>query len=236
MRAVIMAGGRGTRLLPYTSVFPKPLMPLYDRPIIDVVLRQLVKAGVEEIHISVGHLGSLIESWISNEPSYGVPVHFWYEDAPLGTAGALKSIALEEPFLAMNGDILTTLPYGELYERHRKTQALATIAVKERAVDIDYGVVHTDASGMVVALEEKPQIPYKVSMGVYAFSPEIHTLIEPAERIDFPDLLLRAKDDHRPVQTFRFDGYWRDIGNRDDYEAAIADFAADRDRFIAPDS
>lgn len=227
-----MAGGRGTRLAPYTTVLPKPLMPLSDRPVIDVVLRQLVRAGVDGVVISVGHLGSLIEAWVRSEADYGVPVSFLYEDRPLGTAGALRNIAApEETFLALNGDILTTLSFAELASFHTSSGAIATMAVKERTVDVEYGIVHTDAHGSVVRLEEKPRLPYTVSMGVYAFEPAIIEHVEAGERIDFPDLLARAIAAGGRVAAYRFAGYWRDIGNRDDYEAAIADFASDPDQF-----
>ncbi len=232
MRAVIMAGGQGRRLLPYTTVLPKPLMPLADRPIIDVILRQLVHAGVKAVDISVGHLGSLIESWVRNESGYGIPISFLYEDEPLGTAGALRKIEPSGTFLAMNGDILTTLRFRDLVEHHDRRGAIATMAVKRRAVPIDYGVVSVDEEGDIAELHEKPNIEYTVSMGVYAFKPEIVGYIEDGERIDFPDLLVRVIGSGERVTTYSFDGYWRDIGNRDDYEAAISDFAADPMRFI----
>ncbi len=233
MKAVIMAGGRGTRLAPYTTVLPKPLMPLADRPVIEVVLRQLVRDGADGVLISVGHLGSLLESWVTSEVDSGVPVSFVYEDEPLGTAGALRNIPTPEgSFLALNGDILTTLSFAELLEFHAGSGAIATMAVKERTVDIEYGVVHADGAGFVAGLEEKPQLSYTVSMGVYAFEPAIVDHIEPGERIDFPDLLLRAIAAGERVAVYPFDGYWRDIGNRDDYETAIADFAADPGQFL----
>ena len=233
MHAIIMAGGVGSRLGPLTTVLPKPLMPLTDRPIIDVVLRQLVSAGAEHVSVSVGHLGGLIETWVSHEADYGVPITFVYEESPLGTAGALKhGESPEGTFIAMNGDVLTTLPFQDLTAAHEGSGAIATLATKDRKVHIDYGVVHTNDFGHVAALEEKPVLTYTVSMGVYAFDPRIVDLIEHGERIDFPDLLLRALAQGETVGTFAFDGYWRDIGNRDDYEEAIADFDADPTRFL----
>lgn len=229
-----MAGGRGSRLAPYTTVLPKPLMPLSDRPVIDVVLRQLVRAGVEGIVISVGHLGSLIESWVRSEADYGVPITFVYEDEPLGTAGALAKISTPGgTFLALNGDILTTLSFAELADYHRSSGATATMAVKERTVDVEYGVVHADDEGSVLDLTEKPQLSYTVSMGVYAFEPLIIEHIVAGERLDFPELLLRTIHAGARVTAYRFGGYWRDIGNRGDYETAIADFGADPGRFLS---
>jgi NDP-sugar pyrophosphorylase family protein len=237
MQAVIMAGGQGTRLLPLTTVLPKPLMPLIDRPIIDVILRQLECAGVQDVTISVGHLGGLIEAWVNHDANYAVEVRFLYEDEPLGTAGALANVARPEgTFLAMNGDILTTLRFEELVAAHQATGAIATMAVKERSVPVEYGVVHADEAGRITRLEEKPTLRYTVSMGVYAFDPKIIDLIAPEERIDFPDLLLRAVESGETVGTYRFDGVWRDIGNRDDYEAAVAEYGEDPDRFISPNA
>jgi NDP-mannose synthase len=232
MLAVIMAGGRGTRLAPYTTVLPKPLMPLHDRPIIDVILRQLVTAGIGAISISVGHLGGLIEAWVRNAEHFSVPISFLYEDAPLGTAGALKLAAPEGSFIAMNGDILTTLSFSLLAESHASSGAIATIAVNERQLDVEYGVVHRDSSQRLIGLDEKPTLRYTVSMGVYAFAARVVEYIDVGERIDFPDLLLRLLDAGEHVAVFPFDGYWRDIGNRDDYAAAIEDFGAAPDRFI----
>jgi len=231
VKVVIMAGGRGTRLAPYTTVLPKPLMPLGDRPIIDVLLRQLVAAGAEEVSISVGHLGGVLESWIRAE-RYEVPVSFLYESEPLGTAGALRNAGVRETFVAMNGDVLTTLALTDLLARHRESGAVATVAVTERTTQVEYGVVHADGAGAVARLEEKPQLRYTVSMGVYAFEPRIVELITPGERVDFPDLLERAMAHGETVAVHPFDGYWRDIGNPEDYAQAVADFAAEPGRFI----
>lgn len=237
MRAVIMAGGRGSRLAPYTAVLPKPLMPLGDRPILDIVLHQLARAGVASISISVGHMGSLIEAWVRHQKGYGVPIDFVYEDSPLGTAGALANVERpESTFLALNGDILTDLPFARLVEHNARNGSIATMAVKERVVDVQYGVVHAGENGAVERLEEKPQLGYTVSMGVYAMEPAIIDLIEAGERIDFPDLILRAIDNGHEVQTYRHLDYWRDIGNRDDYEAAIEDFGAGAEAFIGADA
>jgi NDP-sugar pyrophosphorylase family protein len=233
MHAVIMAGGRGTRLAPYTTVLPKPLMPLSDRPILDVLIRQLVRDGVEGITISVSPLSGLIESWVRHHGDYGVPIDFVYEDTPLGTAGALGNVAApSSTFLALNGDVLTDLDFGSLVTRHREAGAIATMATKRRSVDVEYGVVHTGPDGRVERLEEKPQLRFLVSMGIYAMEPAIVELIRPGERIDFPDLLLRAMGATKIVSTLEYEGYWRDIGNRDDYAAAIEEFEASPEDFL----
>jgi NDP-mannose synthase len=235
MHAVIMAGGRGTRLAPYTTVLPKPLMPLSDRPILDVLLRQLVRDGVQEVTISVSPLSGLIETWVRHQADYGVPVGFIYEDTPLGTAGALRNVRRpDSTFLALNGDILTKLDVRDLVARNRESGAIATMATKMRSVDVEYGVVHTAGDGSIERLEEKPQLRFLVSMGMYAMEPSIIDLIDAGERIDFPDLLLRAMGAGHTVNTLEYEGYWRDIGNRDDYEAAIEEFEADPDEFLGP--
>ena len=232
-RAVVMAGGRGSRLAPYTTVLPKPLMPLEDGPILEVILRQLARSGVDEVVISVGHLGTLIESWVAQLADYPAEVRLVFEDEPLGTAGALALVGdADAPFLAMNGDILTDLDYAGLLAAHRESGAIATVAVNERAVNVEYGVVHHTGDGVLERLEEKPTLRYTVSMGVYAFDPAIAGHIEPGERIDFPDLLLRARDAGGLVRVHAHAGYWRDIGNRDDYEAATLDFAERRGDFL----
>ena len=183
--------------------------------------------------LSVGHLGGVIEAWVRGE-GYGVPIAFLYESEPLGTAGALRNAELDGAFVAMNGDVLTTLRFDELLERHRESGALATVGVTPRTTPIDYGVVHVDEHGAVTGLDEKPSLDYTVSMGVYAFDQRIVELIAPGERIDFPDLLARAMDAGERVLAHRFEGYWRDIGNPDDYASAVGDFAADPDRFLPP--
>ena len=140
----------------------------------------------------------------------------------------------DSTFLALNGDILTTLDFGDLIARHRETGAIATIATKRRSVDVEYGVVHADDAGRVDRLEEKPQLEFVVSMGVYAMEPAVIDLIAPGERIDFPDLMTRAMNAGHSVQTHQYSGYWRDIGNRSDYEAAVAEFEAAPEDFLGP--
>ena len=170
MHAVIMAGGRGSRLKPYTTVLPKPLMPIGDRPILDVLLHQLVSAGVDGVTISVGHLSGLIESWIAHSGGYPIPVDFVYQDEPLGTAGALANVRRpRETFLALNGDILTTLD-SLLVMRNRDRGAVATMAIKQRHVDIEYGVVHRDADGGIDRLEEKPRSTSRSAWGSMRWS------------------------------------------------------------------
>ncbi len=224
-RAVILAGGRGSRLAPYTTVLPKPLMPVGDRAILDVVVRQLRHAGVERITLAVGHLSHLIRAVIGNGDRHGVRIDYHEEEMARGTAGPLATIDdLEETFLMLNGDVLTTLDYRELVNVHREAGNVLTIATHERLVDINYGVLHADGAGRVVGYEEKPTLSYTVSMGVYVLEPSVRAHVPGDRRFDLPDLVQALLRVDEPVGAFPYDGYWEDIGRQDDYERAIVDF------------
>lgn len=227
MRAVILAGGRGTRLAPYTTNFPKPLMPVGDIPIVEVVIRQLRHFHFQRITLAVGHLGELIRAYLENRRGYleGVEIDFSYESGPSGTAGALARIpGLDTTFLVMNGDILTDLDYVELMERHRRTGAALTIATSRKRIKVDLGVIETDRAGRVLAYKEKPDLFYTVSMGIYIYEPRVLSLIPHDNYLDFPDLVERLLTHREPVGTYLWDGYWLDIGRPEDYQAAVEQF------------
>jgi len=239
MRAVLLAGGEGQRLRPYTTVLPKPLMPVGDRPIMDVIVRQLRHAGVARITVATGYLAELIEVFFGDGSKYGVPIDYFREHEPLGTAGALALIdGLDDHFLVMNGDVLTDLDYARFYDHHRDSDAAATIATQNREVEISLGVMRFEDEADPTRLTdylEKPHIQYQVSMGVYCFSPEVLPLIEPGRRLDFPDLVLRLLERGMTVRAWRSSDYWRDIGRHDDYELALDDFARIRARLLPPE-
>jgi NDP-mannose synthase len=239
-RAVILAGGEGTRLRPYTTVLPKPLMPIGDRPVLDIVVRQLKAHGFERITMATGYLAELIEAFFRDGESYGIPIDYYREQEPLGTVGALALIEglAEEHVLVMNGDVLTDIDYGALLERHRASEVAATIATKERQVQISLGVLRfADASDptLLTGYDEKPSIDYTASMGVYCFAPHALSHIEAGERLDFPDLVLRLIAAGETVRAWPSEDYWLDIGRHDDYEQAQEEFAAVRHRLIPPD-
>jgi NDP-mannose synthase len=223
-RAVILAGGLGTRLRPYTTVLPKPLMPIGDRPILDIVIRQLAAAGFERVTIATGYLAELIEAFFGDGSRHGVPIDYFREDEPLGTVGALSLIdGLDDDFLVMNGDILTDLDYGALLGRHSAGGQTATIAARSRQVQVSLGVILSESAHdptEVTGYVEKPSYSYQVSMGVYCFSPHVRRFIARGERIDFPDLVLRLIAAGEKVRTWQSDDQWFDIGRPDDYEAA----------------
>lgn len=233
MRAVILAGGKGTRLRPYTTVLPKPLMPIGDMPILEVVLRQLKRAGISHVTMAVGHLAELLEAFFGDGSKFGLKIDYSREDKPLGTAGPLTLIdGLEDTFLVMNGDVLTTLDYADLIESHRDSGAMATVATHEREVRIDFGVLQVDEEGTLTEYVEKPRLPYKVSMGIYVFQAEVLSRLTKGEYFDFPDLVKLLIGEQQPVKSYAFDGYWLDIGRHDDYSIAMDEFEARRAEFL----
>ena len=222
MKAVILAGGEGTRLKPYTTVFPKPLMPIGDKPILEIIIRQLKSQNLGDIIITVGHLGELIMNFFRDGSQFGVNIKYSKEDQPLGTAGGLGLIKeeLKETFLMVNGDTLTTLNFSELINYHKTNDAVATIALKRREIYIDFGIVELDSTDCIKGYTEKPTIDHLVSMGVYVFEPRVLEYIEPGEKLDFPDLIKILISKGETIKGFVFDGYWLDIGRPEDYEKA----------------
>jgi NDP-sugar pyrophosphorylase family protein len=225
VRAVILAGGRGSRLAPYTTVLPKPLLPVGDRAILDVVVRQLHRAGFDDLTIAVGHLAHLIAAVFGDGSAHGVRIEYHEEHTPRGTAGPLATIdGLDETFLMLNGDVLTTLDFRDLMAAHRAGGNALTIATHRREVFIDYGVLHADGNHRLVGYEEKPTLSYTVSMGVYALEPSVRAHVPEDRPFDLPDLVHALLAAGEPVGAYPYDGYWLDIGRHDDYETAIAEF------------
>ncbi len=233
MQAIILAGGKGTRLRPFTMNFPKPLVPVGDYPILEIVVRQLRAFGFTKITLLTGHLAELIQAYFGNGERWGVEIEYVREHVPLNTAGALKLVTTtEDPLLVMNGDILTTLDYRALVEKHIEMHADATVAVIRRETKVDFGVVDVDAAGFLVAYREKPVIDYDVSMGVYVLSRKCRELIRDAEALPMPDLLLRILATGGKVFCASSDSYWLDIGRVDDYEEAQRQVLASPKRFL----
>jgi NDP-mannose synthase len=221
-KAVVLAGGRGTRLAPYTSVLPKPLMPVADKAILEIVVDQLESYGISDIAFCVGYLSHLIRAVFDNRSNGRVQITYVQEREALGTAAPLHLVpGLDDTFLVMNGDVLSTLDYGELVQHHRASQNLLTIATFVRSIKIDYGILHLDVTAQVREFEEKPEIISPVSMGIYVMEPDVLDYIPTDRHFDFPDLvkvLLRAGG---RVGSYRHDGLWFDIGKHEDYERAV---------------
>jgi len=233
MKAVVLAGGKGARLAPYTQILPKPLMPIGDMPILEVLLRQMKRAGVNDVILTVGHLASLLRTFFMDGQQWGMNITYSYESEPLGTAGPLSLIkGLNSTFIVANGDVLTTLDLGELVAFHKTQGGIATIAVHQRKVKIDLGVVQLDGKDFVDGYIEKPSYDYTVSMGVYVFEPEILKHIPIGVYLDFPELVLKLIDSGEKVSGYRFDGYWMDLGRPDDYAQAAEDFIKMRSQFL----
>jgi len=226
--AVILAGGKGTRLRPYTTSIPKPLVPIGDETaILEIVLRQLARDGFERITIAIGHLGELIRAYVGTGEQWGLHVDYATEPKPLNTMGPVVSILdrLPERFLVLNGDILTDLSYSKLLEAHEASDAPITIATYRRQLDVDFGVL-TVQGGKVVGFVEKPKLNYEVSMGVYAVSRSTLATYPAGEALGFDRLVLDLLAAGRNPASYLFEGYWLDIGRPEDYDRANAEFAA----------
>lgn len=226
MHVVILAGGKGVRLRPYTSALPKPLVPIGEEyAILDIILQQLTHQGFTHATLAVGHLSPLIRAFVGDGSRWGLTVDFTEELAPLSTIGPLFPIRdqLPEHFLVMNGDVLTTLNYADLLARHVASDVPLTVATSPRVVKIDFGVLEA-SGGRIVGFREKPLLSYLVSMGVYALSRETIARYPEGLSFGFDDLVLDLLAQDRPPGIYEFDGYWLDIGRPDDYDEANARF------------
>ncbi|MBI5240609.1 MAG: NTP transferase domain-containing protein [Elusimicrobia bacterium] len=231
MQAVILAGGKGTRLRPFTTSLPKPLVPVGDYPIIEIVLRQLRHFGFGEVIISTGRLAELIEAYCGDGRRWGLRIRYVREDKPLSTAGALRLVrGLRRHFLTINGDILTKLDFRDLCDFHRRARASATVSVCERRTVVDFGTIRLDAEDRLEAYVEKPSYRYLVSMGINVFDRGILGLIRPGEALGIPDLISRVRGAGGRVMGFRSRADWLDIGRPDDYQAAQDIFSSSRQR------
>jgi len=233
MQAVILAGGKGTRLRPYTAVLPKPLMPIGDMPVVEVIVRQLRSAGFERLVLAVGYLPHLFRAFIGDGERFGGPIEFVLEEAPLGTAGALGLISgLDSDFLLINGDTLTNLDYRAFMEYHRRHGAIATIATHSRENKVDYGVLEIGDDQRLVGYVEKPVQTYHVSMGVNAFRANVLKYVPPNRYLDIPQLMNDLMDRGEQVRCYKSDCFWLDIGRPADYERAVEIFQERRAEFL----
>ena len=233
MQAIILAGGKGRRLLPYTTVLPKPLMPIGDYPILEVILRQLRHAGFKKVTISTGYLHELIHAYIDSNKSLGLKISYAHEAEPLGTIGPLRIIRnLDDTFLVMNGDILTDIDYKALIGAHRKKNAIATVATFQRDTHIDFGVLEKNNEDRIIAFREKPTYHFDVSMGVYVFSKKILEFVPEGVPFGFDQLMYALTEAKAPVFSYPHNGYWLDIGRPDDYARSIEEFEKYKERFL----
>lgn len=234
MHAVILAGGRGVRLRPYTTAFPKPLVPIGDEfAILEIVLRQLRSSGFESATIAIGHLGQLIRAYCGDGSQWGLDVRYWTEEEPLGTMGPVVANLddLPEHFLVMNGDVLTDLDFRAVLEGHAASGDPLTVASYDRTVLIDFGVL-TTADGHIAEFREKPVEHFSVSMGIYAVSRETLRSYPAGEALGFDELVLDLMAAGTPPRVHPFAGYWLDIGRPDDYDRANDDWVELRSRLL----
>jgi len=232
-RAVILAGGRGTRLRPYTVVLPKPLMPIGEYPILEVIVRQLSRAGFDHITMAVNHQAEIIKAFFVHGERWGVRIDYSQEFQPLGTMGPLTLISdLPSHFLVMNGDVLSDLDYASFHDEHVERGELFTISSMSREHQIDYGVLETNDAQRLAGFREKPKTRYQVSMGIYMVSSLVLEYIPRDTAYGFDNLMLDLLAAQQPARVSPFDGYWLDIGRPDDYARAIDEFEAMKERFI----
>lgn len=234
MRAFVLAGGRGSRLYPFTTVIPKPLVPVGKMPILEIVLRQLKGQGFERVTVSVGYLAALIESYFGDGSSCGLELDYVREDEPLGTAGALSLLTdLEDDrILVANGDILTDLDFGVVTREHDPADG-ATICANQRTVSIEFGVLRQNLQGCLESYDEKPSLSYEVSMGVNVISAwALDKYVRSDQRLDMPDLMRALIADGHAVRVRSTDAYWLDMGRMADLETATEVFTSDPARFL----
>ncbi len=234
MKTVILCGGKGTRLAPFTYVLPKPMIPIGDKAILEILLQQLRRYGFTDIVLAVGYLASLMKAYFKDGQQYDLNITYSKELEPLGTAGPLSLIpGLDETFLVCNGDVLTTLNFYDFVNFHKEQGGILTIAMHRRQVQIDLGIIEQDdGDNIITGYVEKPNLDYKVSMGLYLLEPRALEYVPQKQYFDFPDLVKLLLSKGEKVVGYPFDGYWRDLGNREDYEQACKDFEIMRSEFL----
>ena len=233
MQAVILAGGPGKRLRPFTSVIPKPLMPIDQSPILEIILRQLKAGGFKKITLTLGYLGEIIRAVFGDGSKYGLEINYSQEEIPLGTAGPLTLIGnLEDNFLVMNGDILSDIDFKALWEYHLHGGSELTICSYDKEVPINLGVLKLEGETKVVDYIEKPILYYPVSMGIYVFNKSLVDIIPQNQYFDLPDLVKKLISIKANINIYKHKGLWLDIGVNDDYERANQIFMDNKSKFL----
>tara|TARA_Y100000991_G_scaffold187870_1_gene153076 strand:- start:94 stop:804 length:711 start_codon:yes stop_codon:yes gene_type:complete len=232
MQAIILAGGKGSRLKPFTTNFPKPLVPIGDIPIVEIILKQLKYYGVKDVVLAVNHMADLIMAFFKNGEKLGLNISYSVENEALGTAGPLSIIKnLNENFLVLNGDVLTTLDFKSFFDFHNKKKAVSTIATFNKEIKIDLGVLET-RDEVFDNYIEKPTYNFTVSMGIYAFNKSITKYLEKGVPLDIPDLILRLKKNNKTISCYKGNYDWLDIGRFDDYEMATRIFKENKSKYL----
>lgn len=233
MQAVILAGGKGTRLKPFTNVIPKPLVPLGDQPILEIILKQLRSHGVDEVIIAVNHLSHLIKAFFGNGENLGLNIRYSKEEKPLGTAAPLKLIkGLDERFLVLNGDLLTTIDYRKMFQAHISSKSDLSIGTFSKKIKIDLGVIESEGEKFI-SYTEKPELKYDVSMGLYVMNKIVLRHIPDNKMFDMPNLVRQAHKAGDIVTCYKGDFEWLDIGRVEDYELAVKLFENNENKYLS---
>jgi NDP-mannose synthase len=233
IRAVILAGGKGTRLRPLTAVFPKPLVPLDDKPILEILLSRLKSFQFNKITLCTGYMAEMIMMFCEDRKKFGLDISFSREESPLGTVGPLGTIEnLTDPFIVMNGDLLTTLNLDKMLSFHQKQNADLTLGVYQRDVKIDFGVVESNQNDEFTGFKEKPVYHFEVSMGINILSKSVMKYVKPGVYLDMPDLIMKVHENGGRVCCYREDCFWLDIGRMDDYALAQEHFVKNKEMLM----
>lgn len=236
IKVVVLTGGKGTRLRPLTAVFPKPLVPLGNRPILEILLLRLAAFGFRDITLCTGHLSELLMAVFGDGSKLGLSLTYSHEETPLGTAGPLALLNdLTDPFIVMNGDLLTTLKFPKMVQYHLDQGADVTIGLYPREVHIDFGVIERTKEGQFTGYVEKPTYQYEVSMGVNVLKPRVLEQVQAGSRMDMPDLVKKVHASGGRVCCYREDCFWLDIGRMDDYALAQEKFAENQEMLLRVD-
>ncbi len=225
LQAVVMAGGYGNRLRPLTDTLPKPMLPVGDKPLLELIIGQLRESGIRSVHVTTHYKGDVIERYFGDGRKHGVQLSYVGEGEPLGTAGALCRLAeCQEPLLVINGDVLTSVDFRAMLNFHEDNSADMTIAVKQYDIEVPYGVIESNGVE-ITGISEKPVIRQFVNAGIYLMNPGVCSLIPEGRRYDIPDLVRRLVEEHYRVVSFPVREYWQDIGRLEDYQRALTDYA-----------
>lgn len=237
MHAIVLAGGKGSRLLPHTAHRPKPLLQFGRCSLLEIIIRRLRSSGFSRVTLCVSHLGEMIERTFGDGRELDIQIDYAVDDAPLGTAAPLLAVRdWHTPALVINGDVLTAIDFAELCRVHRLQANDMTVVIHRLQMSISYGVIGVGGAGEIVAIQEKPLLPVDVAAGIYVVNPAVSHHIQANEPLDMPELIGRLIVAHQAVRAYRFDGPWHDIGNHDSYQAAQQDFAANPELYLHVDA
>ncbi|KKW32101.1 MAG: Nucleotidyl transferase [Candidatus Uhrbacteria bacterium GW2011_GWA2_52_8d] len=233
MQAVILAGGKGTRLAPFTTIIPKPLVPIGPYPILEILLRQLKHYGIVNITLALNHHGELIQAYFGDGSRFGVRLRYSHEGKPLGTAGPLSLLSRpRSSFFVLNGDLFTTMNFRSMLDAHTRSGAMATVGVHRHVENIEFGVLDINEKKQILGYHEKPEHAWDVSMGIYVLEPAALRFVPHGKYFDLPDLIRALLREGKAVSGFANKGYWLDIGRPHDYEKAVALFTRNPKRFL----